>query len=93
MWIASYVADTAAINPNGIRTLLANGSSTFFNKGNPVFSNGPESLPRNPPDYPILCNWFFENFILADEPFAKALRSLKSCVLNNDNLCRKLFSS
>ena len=37
-----------AINPDGIKTLLANGSSTFFIKGNPVFSNGPKSPP---PDF------------------------------------------
>ena len=31
--------------------------------------------------------------MLADEPFAKALQSLKTCVLVNNNLCRKVFSS
>ena len=41
------VADAAAVNPSGIKTLLANGLSTFFIKGNPVFSNGPKSLPQN----------------------------------------------
>ena len=39
-----------------INTLLASGLSEFFNKGNPVFSNGPKSLPKDPPDSPILCN-------------------------------------
>ena len=43
-------ADAAAVNPNGIKTLLANGLITFFISGNPVFNNGPRSLPRNPPD-------------------------------------------
>ena len=33
------------------------------------------------------------NFILAEEIFAKALRSSETCVLVNNNLCRKLFSS
>ena len=42
--------DAAAVDPNGIKTLLANGLITFFINGNPVFSNGPRSLPRNPPD-------------------------------------------
>ena len=28
---------------------LANGLITFDIKGNPVFSNGPSNLPRNPP--------------------------------------------
>ena len=35
----------------------------------------------------------FENFILADESFPKALRIFETCVLVNNNLCRKLFSS
>ena len=43
--------------------------------------------------YPSLYNWVFDNFILADELFAKALQSLKTCVLVNNNLCWKLFSS
>ena len=46
--ITSSVADTAAVNPNFIKTLLANGLSTFPIKANPVFSNDPKSLPRNP---------------------------------------------
>ena len=58
----------------------------------PFFSNGPKSLPRNPPDYPILCNWVFNNFVLADELFAKALRSLETCVLVNNKLCGKSYS-
>ena len=35
----------------------------------------------------------FENFILADESFAKVLPSFKTCVLVNNKLCRKLFLS
>ena len=46
-----------------------------------MFSNGPKSLPRDSPDCPIVCNWIFDNFILADELFTKALQSLKTCVL------------
>ena len=42
------------VNPNGIKTLLANGFNTFFIQSNPVFSTGPKSLPKNPPDCPIL---------------------------------------
>ena len=30
--------DAAAVNPDGIKSLLANGLSTFFIKGNPVFT-------------------------------------------------------
>ena len=47
----------AALNPYGIKTFLANGLSAFLIKTNPVFSNGPKSLPKNPLDYPIL--WYF----------------------------------
>ena len=74
-------------------TLLASGLSTFFIKGNLFFSNGPKSLPKNPLDCPILWSWVFDNFILAEKLFAKALRSFESCLLVNYNLCGKLFSS
>ena len=58
------------------------------------FINKPESsrdyfhdiLSKNPFDYPILSNWVFDNFILAEELFAKALRGLETCVLVNNNL-------
>ena len=60
-----------AVNPNVIKTLLTNGLSTFFIEGNPAFSNGPKSLPKNPPACHILYNWVFDNFILADGPFPK----------------------
>ena len=49
--IAASVADPAAVNPNGIKTSLVNGVSTFLIKGNPVFSKGPKSLSKNPPDF------------------------------------------
>ena len=92
--LSASVADAAAVNPDGIKTLLANSLSTFPTKGNPVFSNDPKSLPKNPSDCPILCNRVFDNFILADKPFSKVLRSFETCVLvnNNNNLCGK-FSS
>ena len=43
-------ADAAAVNTNGIKTLLANCFSTFFIDYKPVFNND----PRNPPDCIIL---------------------------------------
>ena len=49
-------ADAAAVNPRGIKTLLANGLVTFFISGNTVFSKGPRRLPRNPPDCIVLDN-------------------------------------
>ena len=39
----------ASVNPKEIKTILLNGLSTFFISCNPVFSNGPRGLPRNPP--------------------------------------------
>ena len=56
LWKAASVADAATVNPNGIKTLLASGLSTFFIKGYPVFSNCPKSLPKMFLDCPILCN-------------------------------------
>ena len=53
----------AAVNPKGIKTLLAYGLITFFISGSPVFSNGLRSLPRNPPDCIILDNWGFDGLI------------------------------
>ena len=73
--------------------LLANILNPFPIKGNPFLSNGPKSLPRNPPDCPSLCNWVFNNFILAEELFANALQNFQTYVLVNNNLCRKLYSS
>ena len=64
LWIAASVADSAAVNPNSIKTLLVNGLSTFYIKGNQDFSNGPKNLPKNPPDCTILWDWVFDNFIL-----------------------------
>ena len=54
--IPASTADTAAVNPKGIKTLLP-----FFIKGNPGFSNGPRSLPRNPPGCIILIFLLFNN--------------------------------
>ena len=58
--IPASAADVAAVNPEGIKTLSANGLIIFFIKNNPVFSNGPRGLPRNPPDCTILDNWVFD---------------------------------
>ena len=56
LYIPASAADATAVNPKGIKTLLANGLITFFISGNPVFSNGPRSQPRNAPDCNILDN-------------------------------------
>ena len=52
--IPAPAAYAAAVNHKGIKTILANGLITFFINANPIFSNGPRSLPRNPPDCIIL---------------------------------------
>ena len=64
-WIATYVANDVVMNPNGSKSLVANGLSTQIIKDNLVFSKVPKDLHRNPPDCPILSNWV--NFILANE--------------------------
>ena len=56
---------------------------TFCIGGNPVFSNGPRSLPRNPRDCNILDNWVFDNLISVDKQSEKALRRLATCLLVN----------
>ena len=79
--IPASAADAAAVNPKGINTLLANGLIKFFIYGNPVFSNGPSNLSKNPPDCITFDNWVFDNLIPADKWFAKALRRFKTCLL------------
>ena len=44
-----------------------------FIKSKPDFSNGPKSLLKNSPDGPILSSRVFDNLILAEELFPKAL--------------------
>ena len=46
----------AAVNPSDTKALLVNGLSTFLIKDKPVFSNGPRSVPKNPPNCTILGN-------------------------------------
>ena len=84
--IPAYAADATAVNPKEIKTLLANGLITFFVSGNLVFSNGPRSVPRNPPDCIILNIWVFENLISVDHFSAKVLRIFATCLLVNNNL-------
>ena len=82
------VSDAAAVNPNGIKTLLVYGLNTFSLKEMQLLVVVLKvylkilliSLPKNPPDFPILCNWIFDDFVLADELFANALQSLETCI-------------
>ena len=84
--------DAAAVNTNGIKTLLANGLITFFINGSPVFNNEPISLPRSSPNCTILDNWVFDNLISIDDLLAKALRRFATCLLVNNNLWGNLIS-
>ena len=93
LWIVTSAADAAAVNLNGIKTLLANSLNTFPIKLHPGFSNGPKSLPKNAPDCPILRYWVFDNITLVNELFAKVSRSFKTCVLVNNNFCGRLSLS
>ena len=80
-WIATSVADAAAVNPNGIKTLLANGSSIFFISGIQLFGNG----TRSPPDCAILDSQSFDNFIVAIELFVKALKLVYLLIIYVEN--------
>ena len=80
LYIPASAADAAAFNPKGINTLLANGVSTFFINGNPVFNKGPSILPKNTPDCIIFDNSAFENLTSTDELLANALRILETCL-------------
>ena len=65
--IPASAADATAVNPKGIKTLLANGLITFFINGNIVSTNGAINLLRNPPHFIIFGNWVFGNLMSADE--------------------------
>ena len=72
---------------------LPSGLSSFFIKDKSVFSNDPKIIRKKTPDRPILYNWVFEKFILVYPLFTKALQSLETCALANNNLFEKLASS
>ena len=46
VYVPVSAPDATAVNPNGIKTLLANGLIIFFINGDPVFGNRPRSLPK-----------------------------------------------
>ena len=92
-WRPASVADVAAVNPNGIKTLLATGLNIFLIRSKPVFSNGPKTLPKNSPDCPILCSWVFDSFILVNKIFANVFQNIETSVLVNNNFCGSLCAS
>ena len=67
--------------------ILAGGLSTFLIKGKPIFSNGPRSLPKHPPDLLILCNRVFDNLVFFDKLV------FEICVWVSNNSWAKLLSS
>ena len=89
----SGAAGASAVSTNGIKTFLVIDLNTFFIKRKSFFINGTRSIPKNLPDSSVLDSWVFNNFILADEVFTKALQNLEACVLVNNILCGKLVSS
>ena len=78
---ASVPAAAVTVDPSGIELLLTNGLRTFFIKGKPDFINGRKSLSQNSPDYPVLCNWVFDDFILAGGAICKSFPKTQNCVL------------
>ena len=58
-----------------------------------IYGIPPIYSQRISPDCIILDNFVFENLILADELFAKALQTFETCVSVNNNLCEKLLST
>ena len=77
--IPASAADVAAVNPKGIEKISDNGLITFFINGNPVYSNGPTNLPRNPRDCIIFNNRFFHKSSLSlDETPSASERSFKA---------------
>ena len=73
--IAAFVADTAAVNPDGTKTFLANGVNAFFINDFKISNelNDPNILLKiYPPNFIIIKSWIFENYILYFEQFTKA---------------------
>ena len=67
LFFPSSATHAAAVNPNDIKTLLANGIITIFINVNPVFRNGAKILPKNPADCPTWCNCVFDSLILVNK--------------------------
>ena len=84
--IPASAGDAAAFNSKTIKMLLANGLITFFINGNPVFSNGPRSQPRNPDCIILNHNKVFDNLISVDKLFATAVQRFATCLLISNNL-------
>ena len=76
--IPAFTADAAAVDYKG---------------SNPVFNNGSRGLPKNSHDCIILDIWVFGNVITVDDLSTKAWQRFETCLLINNNLWGKSFSS
>ena len=92
IYYISGSADDAAVNHNGVKTLLANDLIKFFTKNKPASSNGPRRLPKDARECTIFDSRFFDSLILTDDLFAKALQSRETWLSVNISLWEKLFS-
>ena len=87
----AFKCNAAAVNPNCIKTFLANDLVTFFIYTKPVYIDGIRSLPRNLPGWMILNICLFYNFTLAGKLFVS--QTFKTCVLGSNSVWRKSVSS
>ena len=69
LWIP---ASAVAINPSGIKTLLANDLSTSFINSKLIFVNDIKRPPRNLSKWIVLETSVFDNSIIANEFFGNA---------------------
>ena len=67
LYIAASVPDAAAINPNGIKTLLANGFNTFLLTAIQFLVMVLKFYPKILLIFLLYATEYFNNFILAEE--------------------------
>ena len=70
-------ANATAVKPSGIKIHSTNNLCTYFINGKPNFVNI-QNLPRNPLDCSVLESSVFDNFVVANKLFAKALQSFRT---------------
>ena len=91
LYIHASAADAAAINPKGIKTILANGLIIIYINGNPVFDNRPSNLPKNPPDWTILEVSALQSFKSIDILLLNTFLTFVFRLVVNNNSCGKSF--
>ena len=83
--ILPSIVDIAAVKPNGANTFLANGNATFINGPANLLNN----LPKNRPDCIIFFICALLNFISVPELLLRVFLNLVSCLVVNNNSCRR----